>query len=137
MSLPRPYFSRIHEGYSANENDHWMRCYSRIRPPSWPSQRPATKEGYGYSRSFQHATVQLDIQKRTAKHPVTLVRVGARCFSTEMIEHINRKGDNYYLHEGLRKDGKKHYYFSKKPVGGIDFIPNGYSIYEKPASGMV
>ena len=59
-------YFRIHEGYSANENDRWMRWFPEYDRPLGPPNGPAKKSGYRYSRSFQHATVQLDIQKRTA-----------------------------------------------------------------------
>ena len=59
-------YFRIHEGYSANENDRWMRWFPEYDRPLGPPRGPAKKDGYRYSRSFRHATVQLDIQKRTA-----------------------------------------------------------------------
>ena len=59
-------YFRIHEGYSANGNDRWMRWFPEYDRPLGPPSGPATKDGYRYSRSFRHATVQLDIQKRTA-----------------------------------------------------------------------
>jgi len=59
-------YIRVHEGYSANENDHWMRWFPEYDRPLGPPNGPATKEGLRYSRSFQHATVQLDIEHRTA-----------------------------------------------------------------------
>jgi len=59
-------YFRIHEGYSANENDRWMRWFPEFDKPLGPPNGPATKNGFRYSRSFQHATVQLDIKNRTA-----------------------------------------------------------------------
>jgi len=59
-------YFRIHEGYSANENDRWMRWFPEYDRPLGPPNGPATKDGFRYTRTFQHATVQLDIQKRTA-----------------------------------------------------------------------
>jgi hypothetical protein len=59
-------YFRIHEGYSANENDRWMRWFPEYDRPLGPSNGPALKDGFRYSRQFRHATVQLDIQKRTA-----------------------------------------------------------------------
>jgi len=59
-------YFRIHEGYSANENDRWMRWFPEYDRPLGPPDGPATKDGSRYSRTFRHATVQLDIQKRTA-----------------------------------------------------------------------
>ncbi len=49
------------------------------------------------------------------------------------IEYMNNKRDLYYLHEGVTKKGNPKYFFSKKSDGKIlDFIPDGYEIYEKP-----
>jgi len=59
-------YFRIHEGYSANENDRWMRWFPEYDRPLGPPSGPATKHGFRYCRTFRHATVQLDIQKRTA-----------------------------------------------------------------------
>ena len=59
-------YFRIHEGYSANEGDHWMRWFPEYDRPLGPPTGPATKDGYRYTRTFRHATVELDIQKRTA-----------------------------------------------------------------------
>lgn len=59
-------YFRIHEGYSADEDDRWMRWLSEYDRPLGPPSGPAKKDGFRYSRKFQHATVQLDIQKRTA-----------------------------------------------------------------------
>jgi hypothetical protein len=59
-------YFRIHEGYSANENDRWMRWFPEYDRPLGPPSGPATKDGFHYTRSFLHATVELDIQNRTA-----------------------------------------------------------------------
>lgn len=59
-------YFRIHEGYSANENDRWMRWLPEYDRPLGPPNGPATQDGFRYTRTFQHATVELDIQKRTA-----------------------------------------------------------------------
>lgn len=59
-------YFRIHEGYSANENKRWMRWLPEYDRPLGAPSGPATKDGYRYTRKFQHATVHLDIQKRTA-----------------------------------------------------------------------
>jgi hypothetical protein len=49
------------------------------------------------------------------------------------IEHVNRKGKTYYLHEGKTKTGKPKYFFSLKSDGNLmDTIPEGYEIYENP-----
>lgn len=59
-------YFRIHEGYSADKNDRWMRWLPEYDRPLGPPKGPATKDGFRYTRTFRHATVQLDIQKRTA-----------------------------------------------------------------------
>lgn len=59
-------YFRIHEGYSADENDRWRRWLPEYDRPLGPPSGPAKREGYRYSREFQHAKVELDIQERTA-----------------------------------------------------------------------
>ena len=59
-------YFRIHEGYSADEDDRWMRWLPEYDRPLGLPRGPATKDGFRYSRKFQHATVQVDIQKQTA-----------------------------------------------------------------------
>jgi hypothetical protein len=50
-----------------------------------------------------------------------------------MITHRNRRGDQYYLHEGRTKTGKPKYLFSKKPDGTLAAaIPPGFEVYENP-----
>ncbi len=56
-----------HEGYSANGNDKWMRWFPEYDKPLGAPKGPAVKDGYRYTRSFEHATVFLDIQARTAE----------------------------------------------------------------------
>jgi len=49
------------------------------------------------------------------------------------IQHTNRFGDVYYLHEGKSKTGKPQFHFSKKPDGTLaDSIPEGFEVYENP-----
>lgn len=49
------------------------------------------------------------------------------------IEHINRRGQTYYLHQGKTKTGKPKYFFSMKSEGNlVNTIPKGYEIYENP-----
>src|SRR5580698_983072 len=50
-----------------------------------------------------------------------------------MIEHVNRNGTSFFLHEGRTKTGKPKYFFSKKGEGKLaSDIPNGFEIYESP-----
>jgi hypothetical protein len=50
-----------------------------------------------------------------------------------VVEHINRKRQKYYLHQGTTKTGKPKYFFSMKSEGTlVQTIPDGYEIYENP-----
>lgn len=60
-------YFRVHEGYSADKNDRWMRWFAEYDRPLGPPTGPATKEGYRYSRDFQHASVTVDLTSRTSK----------------------------------------------------------------------
>ena len=47
------------------------------------------------------------------------------------VTYTNRKGQTYYLCQGLTKTGKLRYYFAREPKGGSpDKIPDGYRISE-------
>lgn len=49
------------------------------------------------------------------------------------IEYVNRRQQQYYLHEGKTKTGKPKYFFSMKTEGAlVEAIPEGYEIYENP-----
>jgi hypothetical protein len=49
------------------------------------------------------------------------------------IEHVNRRGDTYYLHEGKTKTGKPTFFFSRKREGALaEAIPPGFEVYENP-----
>lgn len=49
------------------------------------------------------------------------------------IQHVNRRGDTYYLHEGRTKTGKPRFYFSRKREGTLAAaVPPGYEVYEDP-----
>lgn len=60
-------YFRVHEGYSADNNDRWMRRFPEYDRPLGPPKGPAKKEGYRYSREFEHATVAVDLTTRSAK----------------------------------------------------------------------
>ena len=60
-------YFRVHEGYSADQNQRWMRWFPEYDKPLGPPLGPAKKKGYQYRRSFQHAEVFLDVKERTAK----------------------------------------------------------------------
>ncbi len=54
-----------------------------------------------------------------------------------VLTHTNRKGDTYYLHEGLTRKGNPKYFFSRQKDGKLlERIPEGYEIYENP-NGLV
>lgn len=59
-------YFRVHEGYSANENDRWMRWFPEYDQRLGPPHGPATRDGFRYSRDFEHASVEVDIKQRTA-----------------------------------------------------------------------
>jgi hypothetical protein len=49
------------------------------------------------------------------------------------VQHINRKGQTYYLHQGVTKTGNPKYFFSTKYEGILaETIPDGFEIYENP-----
>jgi hypothetical protein len=49
------------------------------------------------------------------------------------VQHVNRKGDTYYLHQSRTKTGKPKYFFSKKSEGELcGQLPNGFETYENP-----
>jgi len=49
------------------------------------------------------------------------------------VQHTNRRGQTYYLHEGKTKTGKPKYFFSMKSEGGlVESISEEYEIYENP-----
>ncbi|MGJ8640946.1 MAG: putative glycoside hydrolase [Opitutaceae bacterium] len=60
-------YFRPHEGYSGNGDKRWMRWFPEYDKPLGAPKAPAVKDGYTYTRSFEHATVFLDVQKRTAE----------------------------------------------------------------------
>ena len=59
-------YFRVHEGYSANENQRWMRWFAEYDKPLGPPLGAAEKKGYQYWRKFEHAEVFLDVKERTA-----------------------------------------------------------------------
>ena len=54
------------------------------------------------------------------------------------VEHVNRKGDRYYLQSGKTRSGKPRYYFGRKLTGTpVEEVPDGYEIHESPETGQV
>jgi len=53
-------------------------------------------------------------------------------------QHVNRRGDVYYLQSKERKGGAVGYSFTRKPTGTlVEQFPDGYELYEDPASAQV
>jgi hypothetical protein len=51
------------------------------------------------------------------------------------ITYVNRKGNTFYLHQGVTKKGNPKYYFSQKNDGElVETIPSGFEIYENPSA---
>ena len=49
------------------------------------------------------------------------------------VQYVNKRGQTYYLHQGITKTGKPKYFFSMKSKGTpVDTIPDGFEIYENP-----
>jgi hypothetical protein len=54
------------------------------------------------------------------------------------IEHVNRKGDRYFLQAMAGRDGRPRYSFTRKLKGmAVAEIPEGYHIYESPEDAQV
>ena len=58
-----------HDGYSVNGDDSsvWLKCFPEYKKPLGAPKGPAKKEGYTYTREFEHASVWLDIEQEKAK----------------------------------------------------------------------
>lgn len=54
------------------------------------------------------------------------------------LEHVNRRGDRYYVLQGRTKTGKPKFYCSRKAEGNrVDQLPEGYEIHESPTNAVV
>ncbi len=56
------------------------------------------------------------------------------------LQHVNRKGETYYLFAGQTKTGKPKYFVSKKESAAgrpLDAVPEGYELHESPTDGLV
>ena len=58
-----------HDGYSVNGDDSyvWLKTFPEYKKPLGPPKGPAKKDGYVYTREFEHASVWLDIKNEEAK----------------------------------------------------------------------
>jgi len=59
-------YFRAHEGYEVDKKGHWMRWFPEYDRPLGKPLGPATKKGYIYTRKFEHASVTVDLTKRSA-----------------------------------------------------------------------
>lgn len=51
------------------------------------------------------------------------------------IQHTNRRGKVFYLHQGITKTGKPKYHFSTNGEGTLtNEVPDGFEIYENPSA---
>jgi hypothetical protein len=70
------------------------------------------------------------------RHPVLPERSASPSVRVDLsvtVQHVNRKGDTYYLHQGRTKTGKPKYFFSRKSEGELcRELPDGFEIYENP-----
>jgi hypothetical protein len=49
------------------------------------------------------------------------------------VQHTNRRGQTFYLHQSSTKTGKPKYFFSLNKRGELaDTVPQGFEIYENP-----
>jgi hypothetical protein len=61
----------------------------------------------------------------------TVIKIESRI--SMLVQHTNRKGKTYYLHQGTTKTGKPKYYFSPIAEGDlVEIVPDGYEVYESP-----
>ncbi|MBI4045049.1 MAG: hypothetical protein HY392_05050 [Candidatus Diapherotrites archaeon] len=49
--------------------------------------------------------------------------------------HTNSRGNRYFLHSQVMKNGKTLYFFSKKEENGKE-LPAGYGVVENPKTGL-
>ncbi len=48
------------------------------------------------------------------------------------IQYTNRKKKKYFIHQGRTKKGNSKYTLSQSIDKALDYIPEGYEIYENP-----
>ena len=57
------------------------------------------------------------------------------------VEHVNRRGVRYYIHQGRTKTGKAKYYASREPTSEkgtpADSLPDDFEVYEDPSNCRV
>ena len=60
-------YFQLHGGYDALRSQTWMKHIPEYDRPLGAPKGPALRKGYTYSREFEYASVQLDIEKETAE----------------------------------------------------------------------
>ena len=60
-------YFQLHDGYDALKSETWMKRLPEYDRPLGKPKGPAIRKGYTYTREFEHASVQLDIEKETAE----------------------------------------------------------------------
>ena len=60
-------YFHLHDGYDALRSKTWMKRLPEYDRPLGKPKGPAIRKGYSYTREFEHASVQLDIEKETAE----------------------------------------------------------------------
>lgn len=56
-----------HDGYGINKSSVWLKTFPQYKSKLGVPKGPANKEGYVYTRSFEHLDVWLDIKNKKAK----------------------------------------------------------------------
>ena len=56
----------LKDGYDAKKSNTWLTRRADYDRPLGPPRGPAIRNGYTYTREFEHASVQLDIENETA-----------------------------------------------------------------------
>ena len=56
-----------HDGYGVNKSAVWLKTFPQYQKKLGAPNGPALKEGYVYTRSFEHLNVWLDIKNKKAK----------------------------------------------------------------------
>ncbi len=93
-----------------------------IRPPSRPEK--ATESPSTTTDPPPEPVQRQDATPDSSTAPIS--RLAA-------VQHVNRKLEIYYLHQGHTKTGEPMYFFSKKCEGDLCArLPDGFEVYENP-----
>ncbi len=133
-----PAVMRFRPGYepgppTADELEFLTACLDCL--PDFVAGDAKTKT-YPPSDDGPHRETRLNWASGSRHNPVRHERsesTSARVASQTIVQHVNRKGDTYYLHQGRTKTGKPKYFFSRKSEGELcQQLPDGFEIYENP-----